>query len=162
DLVERWAGLLADYCLRVAPGETILIGSEWNARPLVEACYRAVVARGAHPLIRYEFPHLTEYFLGHATDAQLAFVPPAALAGGKAVEGRIRIAAESDTRALSRVDATRQAAFDRSRDPLRRAAREKRWVLTQFPTAAYAADAGMGLGDYEAFVASAMFLDRPD
>ena len=42
------------------------------------------------------------------------------------------------------------------------AARQKRWVLTQYPTAAYAADAGMTLADYEAFVAAAVFLDRPD
>jgi aminopeptidase len=161
-MVDRWADLLADYCLRVAPGETILIGSEWEARPLVEACYRAVVLRGGHPLVRYEFPALTGFFLDHATDAQLAHLPPAPLAEAKAVDGRIRIAAESDTRALSRVDPRKQAAFDRARDPLRKATREKRWVLTQYPTAAYAAEAGMSLDEYEAFVASAMFLDRPD
>ncbi|MBV8384040.1 MAG: aminopeptidase, partial [Planctomycetaceae bacterium] len=40
DLIACWADLLVDYCLRVAPGETILISSEWEARPLVEACYR--------------------------------------------------------------------------------------------------------------------------
>jgi aminopeptidase len=161
-LVNRWADLLADYCLRVAPGETILIGSEFEARPLVEACYRAVVRRGAQPLVRYDFPHLTEFFLNHATDAQLAQLPEASLAEARAVDGRIRIAAESDTRAMSRVDPRRQAAFDRARDPLRKAARQKRWVLTQYPTTAYAADAGMGRDEYEAFVASAMFLDRPD
>ena len=76
DLIDRWADLLVDYCLRVAPGETILIGSELEARPLVEACYRAVVLRGAHPLVRLDLPGLNEFFLGHATDAQLAHVPP--------------------------------------------------------------------------------------
>jgi aminopeptidase len=35
-------------------------------------------------------------------------------------------------------------------------------VLTQYPTAAYAADAGMSLDGYERFVASAIFLDRSD
>ena len=35
-------------------------------------------------------------------------------------------------------------------------------MLTQYPTAAYAEDAGMALDDYEAFVISALFLDRPD
>ena len=47
---------------------------------------------------------------------------------------------------MSRVDPRRQAAFERARDPIRQAARQKRWVLTQYPTAAYAADAGMTLG----------------
>ena len=162
DLVNDWADLLVDYCLRVAPGETVLIGSEWEARPLVEACYRAIVLRGAHPLVRLDFPGLTEFFLRYATDAQLAHVSPTALHEAQTVDARIRIAAESDTRALSRIDPRRQAALDRARDPIRKAAREKRWVLTQYPTAAYAADAGMELGEYQAFVASAMFLDRRD
>ena len=126
DLVTRWADLLVDYCLRVAPGETILIGSEWEARPLVEACYRAVVLRGAHPLVRLELPGLTEFFLEHATDEQLAHLPPTALSrGARRSTARIRIAAESDTRAMSRVDPRRQAIVDRARDPIRqrRAAR---------------------------------------
>lgn len=162
DVVERWADLLTDYCLRVGPGETILIGSEWEARPLVEACYRAILLRGAHPLIRLDFPDLTEFFLTHANDSQLSHVAPTALYDAQTADARIRIAAESDTRALSRVDPKRQATVDRARDPIRRAARQKRWVLTQYPTAAYAADAEMSLPDYEAFVTSAMFLDRPD
>lgn len=162
DLVTRWADLLVDYCLRVAAGETIVIGSEWEARALVEACARAVIVRGAHPLIRLDFPAVTEFFLRRASDEQLAHVPPAAIYEAGAAAGRIRIAAESDTRAMSRVDPRRQAVLDRARDPVRKAARKNRWVLTQYPTAAYADDAGMSLDDYEAFVASAMFLDRPD
>jgi aminopeptidase len=161
-LIARWADLLVDYCLRVTPGETIVIGSEWEARPLVEACYRAVVRRGAHPLVRLDLPGLAEFFLEHASDAQLAHVPPTALYEAETADGRIRIAAESDTRAMRRIEPRRQAAFDRARDPIRRAASKKRWVLTQYPTGAYAADAGMSLQDYEAFVAAAMFLDRDD
>ncbi len=59
DLIARWADLLVDYCLRVTPGESVLIGSEWAARPLVEACYKAVVLREAFPLIRLDFPGLS-------------------------------------------------------------------------------------------------------
>lgn len=161
-LVTGWADLLVDYCLRVTPGETILISSEWEARPLVEACYRAVVLRGANPLIRLDLPGLAEFFLTHASDEQLAHVPPVSLYEARTVDGRIRIAAESDTRALGSVDPRRQAMFDRARDPIRKAARANRWVLTQYPTAAYADLAGMTLDDYESFVASAMFLDRDD
>jgi aminopeptidase len=78
----------------------------------------------------------------------------------EAADARIRICAESDTRAMARIDPARQAAVDRARDPIRRAAGRKRWVLTQYPTGAYALDAGMSLSEYESYVASAMFLDR--
>jgi aminopeptidase len=162
DLVGRWADLLVDYCLRVAPGETIAIGSELEARPLVEACFRAVVSRGGHPLVRLELPGLAEYFVKHATEAQLDHLPQVGLFEAETADGRIRIAAESDTRAMHGVDPVRQARLDRARDPIRKAASRKRWVLTQYPTAAYAADAGMTLTEYEAFVTSAMFLDRQD
>ena len=77
--MARWADLLVDYCLRVAPGETVSIGAELEARPLVEACYRAVVLRGAHPLVRIDLPGLAEFFLRNATDDQLAHLPPVGL-----------------------------------------------------------------------------------
>ncbi|MEJ7637936.1 MAG: aminopeptidase [Singulisphaera sp.] len=162
DRVARWADLLVDYCLRASPGETISIGAELEARPLVEACYRAVVLRGAHPLVRIDLPGLGEFFVRNATDDQLAHLSPVGLYEAETVDARIRIAAETDPLSMSRVDPARQATVDRARDPIRRAAGKSRWVLTQYPTAAYADVAGMALPDYEAYVASAMFLDRPD
>jgi aminopeptidase len=161
-MVQRWADLLVDYCLNVEQGETIALSSEILARPLVEACYRAVVLRGAHPLLRLDLPGLHEFFLQEATETQLTHVPPPALFEAQTVNARIRIAAESDTRSMGLVNPTRQALFERARDPIRQAARRARWVLTQYPTAAYAADARMPLSEYEAFVTRALFLDRPD
>lgn len=162
ELIGRWADLLVDYCLRVQAGETILIASEWEGRPLVEACYRAVVLRGAYPLVRLGLPGLSEFFVTHATEAQLAHVSPVELFEAETVDGRIRISAESDTRSMGQVDPARQAKLNRASDPIRKAASKKRWVLTQFPTRAYADDARMEPTDYEAYVASAMFLDRTD
>jgi aminopeptidase len=162
DLVERWADLLVDYCLAVERGETIVISSELDGRPLVEACYKRVVRRGGHPLLRIELPGMHEYFLQEASDAQLSFLPPAALYESQTVNARIRIAAESDTRSMSKVDPRRQAAFDRAREPVRAASRKNRWVLTQYPTLAYATDAQMTLPEYEQFITSALFLDTPD
>ena len=160
DLVSAWAKLLVDYCLRVEPGETILIASELAARPLIEACYRAVVDRGAHPLVRVELPGLAEYFVQHASEGQLAHLSPTSIREAEVVDGRIRISAETDTRSMRGVDPARQAMVDRARAPLRDLASKKRWVLTQYPTLAYAADAKMTIEDYERYVASAMFLDR--
>jgi aminopeptidase len=162
EVVARWADLLVDYCLQVERGETIALSSEILARPLVEACYKAVVLRGAHPLVRLELPGLHEFFLQQATEAQLTHVPAPVLFEAQAVNARVRIAAESSTRSMGRVDPARQALFERARDPIRQAARRARWVLTQYPTEAYAADARMPLTEYEAFVTRALFLDRPD
>ncbi len=160
--LTRWAELLTGYCLELAAGEMVLISAGWEARPLVEACFRAAVARGAYPLLRMEPPGLLEHFIAHAPEALLDAPAPLAVLEAERVQARIRIEAESDTRALARVDAARQARYNRGRDAVRRASAGQRWVLTQFPTAAYAADADMPLDRYEAFVAGAMFLDDAD
>jgi aminopeptidase len=162
EVVARWADLLVDYCLKVERGETIALGGELLARPLVEACFKAIILRGGYPLARVELPGLHEYFLEHASDEQLAHLPATAHFEAQSVNARIRIAADSDTRSMGRVDPRRQAIFERARDPIRQAARRARWVLTQYPTPAYAVDAGMLLPEYEAFVARALFLDQPD
>jgi aminopeptidase len=162
DVIARWADLLVDYCLKVEEGETIALGAEILGRPLVEACYKVIVQRGAHPLVRLELPGLHEFFVQEASDAQLEYVPPSALFEAQSVSARIRIAADADTRSMSRVDPGRQAIFERARDPLRQASRRARWVLTQFPTPAYAADAKMSMPEYENFVTRALFLDQPD
>ena len=88
EVVARWADLLVDYCLKVEQGETIALSSEILARPLVEACYRAVVLRGAHPLLRLEFPGLHEFFLQQATEDQLTQIPSPALFEAQAVNAR--------------------------------------------------------------------------
>jgi aminopeptidase len=162
DVAARWADLLVDYCLRVAPGETILIGSELEARPLIAAVYRAVVVRGAFPLVRPDLPWLTSIFFEAASDEQLARLSPSSLHDAQVVDARIWISAEADTRAFAGVDPRRQAIVDLARGPTRKAMREKRWVLTQYPTIGYARDAGMTLDEYERYVLAAMFLDRPD
>ena len=112
-----------------------------------------LVLRGGHPLMRLDLPGLSEFFCEHGSDAQLAHLPAVGLYEAETADARIRIAAESDTRAMARIDPAKQAVVDRAREPIRRAAGRKRWVLTQYPTAAYAADAAMDLAEYEAYVA---------
>ncbi len=114
DLVARWATLLVDYCLRVEPGETILIASELEARPLIEACFREVVLRGAHPIVRTELPGLAEYFVEHANQAQLSHLSPVSIREAEVADGRIRISAETDTRSMRGVDP--EASGDRRPD----------------------------------------------
>jgi aminopeptidase len=162
EAVARWGDLLVDYCLAVARDETIVLSSEIEARPLVEACYKCIVARGGYPLVRLEIPGLAEYFIAEATETQLTHVPPVALFEAQRAAARIRISAETDRRSMSRVDPRRQAAFERSREPIRHATRKARWVVTQYPTDAYASFARMPLHEYEEFVTRAMFLDRTD
>ena len=160
--IARWADLLVDYCLRVEPDETVVIGSLWEGRELVDECAKRVIDRGALPLARLDSPSLHEYFLERAATRLLSKLSTVAVVEASTADARIRIEAESDTRSLSKIDPARQAIVDRARDPIRKASSRKRWVLTQFPTLAYAKDAKMSLAEYEKYVERAMFLDRTD
>jgi aminopeptidase len=162
DHIERWANLLVDYCLEVKPGQLIMIGADLDARPLVESCFRAIVDRGGLPIVRLELPGLHEYFVRKGTDAQLDYPSPIGLFEAQNVDSRLRINAESDPRSMAQIDPKRQARYNRARDAIRRLASTRRWTLTQYPTEAYAGNARMTLDEYEAFVVSALFLDRPD
>ena len=82
EVVARWADLLADYCLKVERDETIVISSAIEARPLVEACFKAVVMRGGHPLVRLELPGLHEFFLEHASETPIDVLTPVIAHGG--------------------------------------------------------------------------------
>ncbi|MFM1800893.1 MAG: hypothetical protein RJA81_245, partial [Planctomycetota bacterium] len=155
-----WAELLTGYCLETLAGETVLISGELEAQALVSETAKSVIRRGGIPIVRLEIPGLNEYLIDTGTFDQITYVPVSSFSDAGSVDSRVRILAETS---VSRtVDPTKQAQFDKAREPLRRLASRKRWVLTQFPTSAYARLAGMTLEEYEAFVCSSMFLDQSD
>ncbi len=160
NLIERWADLLADYCLAVAPGEAVAIAADLPALALVEASYRRVVDRGGIPFVRLEPPGLGAYFLEHASLEALGRTPEWAVREAECTQARIRISAESEDKGA--INPEREAVRERALEPVRSGSRRSRWVLTQFPTPLYARDAGMTLEDYTAFVARALFLEQPD
>lgn len=162
EYVQRWAELLAGYCLDVREREPIMIAGEVAARPLLEACFREVVLRGGDPFLRVDFPGLDEFFLEHASEDQLRRVSLINCGDAIVAAARIRIAAETDLTSKAALDPRKQSLFHRAQEPVRKIARSKRWVLTQYPTAAYAGEAEMPLAEYEEFIARSMFLDRPD
>ncbi len=84
-------------------------------------------------------PGFTSSFSSRRPTRNWPTCPPMALFEAQAVDGRIRIAAESDTHSMSRVDPDGRRS---STGPETRSARPPaaaRWVLTQYPTPAYAA-----------------------
>src|SRR2546421_10167701 len=49
---DSFAALLCDWCLEVQAGQQVLIGMTFEALPLVRALNRALLRRGAWPLLR--------------------------------------------------------------------------------------------------------------
>lgn len=158
----RFADLLTGYCLEVERDQQVLVRSTTLAAPLLLELQRAILERGAWPVLRVELPGEAEGFYEHAREWQLDEVPELSHLEARKVQATLGIQAPENTRALSGVDPERIQRAARARQPLREQTLRKRWCSTLWPTHAGAQQAGMSLRRFEAFVARALFLDQDD
>ena len=159
---EAFAALLCDWSLEPTEGQQVMVSTSTLAVPLLAALYRAVLERGAWPLLRLSPPGLERDFYERAGDAQLDAVAPLELTESQTVDASLHIAAPANLRQLTGVDPARIARAMRARRAVREARDAHRWSVTLWPTSALAQQAGMSDPEYQAFVSRALFLDRPD
>jgi aminopeptidase len=157
-----FADLLAGYCLDVQPGQQVLVRSTTLAAPLLLELQRAILERDAWPNLRVEVPGQGRSFYEHARARHLDETPALALSEAKGIDASLGIQAPDDVRELAGIDPARIARLARARRPVREATMKKRWCSTLWPTEALAAQAGMPLEEFAAFVRRALFLDQPD
>lgn len=155
--VEALAQILVNYSTGVEPGQTCVIQSEVVAEPLVQAVYEEVLKAGGLPIVQLSLTEAAPAFYKYANEEQLKWIPPTQEWIYENIDNRIVIMADTNTRALSNVDPAKQSIVSAARKGLmdasmkRSAAGDYNWSLTLFPTQAYAAEAGLSLGEYEDF-----------
>jgi aminopeptidase len=159
---DAFAALLCDWCLEVAERQQVLIVSTALAEPLVVSLHRAVLERGAWPLLRLSVGTLARDFYAYARDWQLDAFAPLELADVAEVDAYLRVDAPADTQALAGVDPALVFRALRAREPIQRTRLTKRWCGTIWPTPALAQQAAMVQDDYASFLNRALFLDRSD
>jgi aminopeptidase len=165
---EALARILVRHSTGVKEGDLCLIQGETAGEPLAQVVYEEVLRAGGLPSVELTMEGQAAAYFDLASDEQLAWISPTAQWGAEHADVRIRILAETNTRALSQVDPARQSARQLATKPLmetmmrRSAAGEHRWSLTLFPTPAYAAEADMSLAAYEDFYYRACLCDQPD
>jgi aminopeptidase len=159
---DAFAALLCDWSVEARERDQVLIGTTVPAMPLALALNRALLQRGAWPLIRLAPDTFAEDFYRHARDEHLDGFAPLELAEAERVDALIAISAPTNTRALAGVDPALIARVTRARAPIQEARLASRWCGTVWPTPAAAQEAAMGEDDYAAFVTRALFLDRAD
>ncbi len=159
---DAFAVLIADWCLEVQPGQQIMIETTTLAQEPAVALHRAVLERGAWPLLRLSPPGLEADFFRHAHDRHLDEVAPIQMAEAEAADANVRIMAPASLNPLADVDPAVLSRAARAQAPLRDARSRQRWSLTIWPTPALAEQAGMSEALYTDFVQRALFLDQPD
>jgi aminopeptidase len=159
---DAFAALLCDWCLEVQPAQQVLLNAPAAAEALIRALHSALLDRGAWPLIRMAPSEIAADFYAHARPEQLDGFAPLELAEVSGADAVLGIRAPTNTRALAAVAPALIARAARARRPIQETRLGRRWCGTLWPTAALAQDAFMSIAAYEAFVARALFLDRPD
>jgi aminopeptidase len=157
-----FADLLTGYCLDVRPRQKVVVRTTALAAPLVLELQRAILEREAWPSFRIDLPGQAAGFYAHARDLHLDDFDDLEMAEAKALDAVLGIQAPYDAGELAAVDPARIARVARARRPLRERTLSRRWCSTLWPTEAGAAQAGMSLTEFAAFVRRAMFLDQPD
>lgn len=157
----RFAELLAAYCLRAQSGETVLVEAETPALPLLPHLKRALLRRGAYPLIRLSYPGEERDFLLFG-GRWLEEVPEAELALYQRADKFLRVLSAENPLEAAAVDPALALRRQRAWRLLQEIRLGKRWALTLYPTVGYAVGAGMGTEEFRAYLERALFLDRED
>ena len=165
---ERLAKILVGYSTEVKEGELVSIDGDSAAEPLLLAVYEEVLKAGAHPILNVALDGQVAAYYRHASDDQIDWVSPVSEWLLDNVDVRIAVGASSNPRELSSVPPERQSRRQRATGDLlgrameRSAKGEFRWVVTLYPTNAYAAEAEMSLAEYEDFYYGACLADDDD
>jgi aminopeptidase len=169
------ARILVNYSTKVKTGDHVAIFSQPAAIPLVREVYREVLRAGGFPYYllgglksRVELEALAYTLFTEGNEAQIQHVNRMEKMVREEFEVMISLYSQVNTRSLSNVDPGQQRLRLRAYSDLtqtyleRSAAGEFRWVLSMFPTEAYAQDAEMSLAEFEAYVYSTTYADTPN
>ncbi|MCI3919953.1 aminopeptidase [Paenibacillus sp. TRM 82003] len=158
--IVKLADILVNHSLKVQPGEKILISGSTSAIPLIKEVYRSVLRAGGYPHTNVEIPGLLGTFLREASEDQLGYAGWHELLFYH-MDGYVNILSEENTRELTNVESARTTIRSKARRPVLDylMADKAKWVLTKYPTQAYAQDAEMSIDELESFIFNATNVD---
>ena len=173
--MENLAKVLVQYSTSVQPGDRIAILAQPVAMPLIEQVYSEILNAGGFPYYlvggmrtRVETDRLAYLLFTKGNDEQIQHVHEFEKKIHEEFEGMIILYSQDNTRALSNVPPNKQS--DRAKAftdvtkiyQARSASGDFKWVISMYPTRAYAQDAEMSLLEFEEYVYRTTFADTDD
>lgn len=158
--IIKLAKILVHYSARVKKGESVQIVSDANAAPLVTAVYEEVVKAGAYPRLHVGIDGLAYIFYKNAQEHQLKHFPEVDMFEIKKTDAIIYIDGSSNKREMSSIEPKKMAMRRKVLEPISKyRVKHTKWVITLYPTHAYAQDADMSLSEFQEFVYGATNQD---
>jgi len=167
--LETWAGFLLDHSVGgVGPGDRVMIKGEPVCWPLMAVLERRAIESGAIPDIYLVPPNndrgkVWSSAMGRAASAeQFEKVPDWHRERYESMTKYIEVLGAEDPRQYMGLDREQSQALAAADRPFADIRLSKPWVITLYPTAAFAQLEGMSLEDFERFIVSASTVDpRP-
>lgn len=155
------ARVLLDHSVSIKPQEKVLISVSDAGMSLAKAVYIETLKRGAYPLLDVTVNGMAYNFFTHANDWQVSYVPEAIIKTQiDWADAYIRIAAEENSRELAGVDPAKLQVRSKIIRPLMDPMIDSdRWILTYYPTAGMAQEAGMSHDSLRDFYFGACLVD---
>ena len=160
--INKLARTLVRYCIAARRGQTVGVSGAALAAPLFTAVYEELLSAGAFPVLNMSPDGLGEILYRKGRKHHFTTLTPYQEAYARCMDATISIYAQSNTRALSDVAPGKQVMLSKTMRPVSEILSHKPWVLTLFPTEAYAQDAELSLRAFEDFVYGATFSDEDD
>lgn len=161
DQDKELAKVMLEHSVALKAKEKVLITSSTSGLPLARAVYQEALRRGAYPVIDLEVEGTPYDFFSVANEWQVAHVAEEIVKAKIAwADAFVRIVGEENSRELAGVDPKKlqkQAKLIRPlMDPM---IDGDRWILTYYPTAGMAQEAGMSLRQLRDFYFDACLVD---
>ncbi len=166
--IESLARILVHYSTKIKAKDRVMIIAYPIAKPLVCEVYREVLRAGGYPHTQIEMDELDFIQFTEASDDQLTFVNPVAKMVAETFDAYIQILSESNTRDLTNADPARQSIHAKAYSKVSKTIRDRtalgdlKWVLTVYPTNAYAQEAEMSLREYRDYIYRTTYADHED
>lgn len=149
------------YSVFVKPGENVtIVGSQESLHFLIEL-YKEIILQGAHPIVRFILPDVSDFFYKHANKEQMEKFPQYLMDIAKQSQKHIFINTTSNTRELTNCNPKKITARAKVVHPISTyICNEKPKIhrcTIAYPCHALAQEAEMSLTEYENFVYGALF-----
>jgi aminopeptidase len=167
--LETWAGILLDHSMGgIAPGERVMLKGERICWPLLEVLERRVVEAGGVPDVYLIPPNndrgrvWSAAMARRGSPAQLAAVPDWHKLRYESMGKYVEVLGAEDPSRFSDLTPAQVGALATADRPFADLRLARRWVLTLYPTPAFAAMEEMDLDEYTRFIVRASTTDpRP-
>lgn len=168
-MLSQYAHVLTDFALGsgegIKKGEVIFVQFDSPALPLAQEVYRAILQKGAHPMVKMNEDSFSKIFYDEANGDQLEFFPKKYQKSLiETMDHRMYLMADRDPLHLKDVDPAKMMKANKSRKTLKKWLDQKEdagkltWTLCLYGTPGMAKQARLTLEEYWDQIAAACFL----